>query len=219
MTLSGAFLIFTHRNEAYNHSLADACYRVVTTEVSVGGDTKKTKMVANNRVRDTQSFSLPAPNPPTPDTTVYNQIAQLTPNLFLSSATALTPQVLSKYNVSLIINVTKELPLLPVEGAKTLRISIEDRSSEDLFPYFESVSSLVREHERSGGLVVIHCVAGVSRSAVLCLAFLVKYYCSLSEAWSYVKTIRPWVNPNTGFWTQLESWEQLVKKERERGRG
>jgi len=175
--------------------------------------------VADNKVRDTQRCSLPTANPPTPDTTVYNQIAQLTPNLFLSSATALTPQALSKYNVSLIINVIKELPLLPVEGAKTLRISIEDRSSEDLFPYFESVSSLVREHERSGGLVVIHCVAGVSRSAVLCLAFLVKYYCNLSEAWSYVKTIRPWVNPNTGFWTQLESWEQLVKKYRERGRG
>ena len=176
-------------------------------------------MVADNSAKDTHHRLLPIPIPPTPDTTVYNQIAQLTPNLFLSSATALTPQALSKYNISLIINVTKELPLLPVDGAKTLRINIEDRSSEDLFPYFESVSSLVREHERSGGLVVIHCVAGVSRSAALCLAFLVKYYCSLSEAWNYVKTIRPWVNPNTGFWTQLESWEQLVKMEKERRRG
>merc|ERR1712098_303498 len=107
-------------------SLADACYGVATTDVSVGGDTKKTKMVANNRVRDTPSCSLPTPNSPTPDTTAYNQIAQLTANLCLSSATALTTQALSKYNISLIINVTKELPLLPVEGAKTLRISIED---------------------------------------------------------------------------------------------
>ena len=57
----------------------------------------------------------------------------------------------------------------------------------------------------------MHCVAGVSRSATLCLAYLTRYYCSLEEAWQHAKTIRPWVRPNYSFMEQLEQWEKVVR--------
>ena len=59
--------------------------------------------------------------------------------------------------------------------------------------------------------MLVHCVAGVSRSATLCLAYLTRYYCSLEEAWHHVKTIRPWVRPNYSFMEQLVQWEKVVR--------
>lgn len=64
------------------------------------------------------------------------------------------------------------------------------------------------------GKVLIHCVAGVSRSATLCLAYLTKYKCrSLREAYHLMASKRPMVRPVVGFWKQLISFEQ-VKYER-----
>ena len=72
---------------------------------------------------------------------------------------------------------------------------------------------------------MVHCVAGVSRSASLVLAYLTRclmvmlacddddmfrYYCDLSSAWRHLKTIRPWVRPNPSFLQQLVQWEAAL---------
>lgn len=58
----------------------------------------------------------------------------------------------------------------------------------------------------------MHCVAGVSRSASICLAYLTKFYCrSLRDAYHVMCSKRPMVRPNLGFWRQLIHYEQLVK--------
>ena len=155
--------------------------------------------------------SLPTSTLPTSLTTVFNQLALLTPHLYLAAATALHPSSLAASGVTLVINVTKQLPILPVDGARSVRISVEDDRNTNLYQHFDTISSMIREEAEQGGVVVIHCVAGVSRSATLCLAYLTKYYGSLGEAWGHVKTIRPWVRPNYSFMEQLGEWEKVVR--------
>ncbi|GFH21316.1 uncharacterized protein HaLaN_18592, partial [Haematococcus lacustris] len=59
------------------------------------------------------------------------------------------------------------------------------------------------------GGVLVHCVAGISRSATLVIAWLM-YHHSLSydEAFRRLHAVRPWVMPNPGFRAQLQLFEQ-----------
>lgn len=61
----------------------------------------------------------------------------------------------------------------------------------------------------SGNRVLIYCVAGVSRSATLCIVYLMKYrHLTLLEAYNYVKSRRPRIKPNCGFFKQLIQYEE-----------
>ena len=153
---------------------------------------------------------LPHPSPPTSATTVFNQMACITPHLFLSAATALDNNTLGG-KVTLVINTTRDLPLYPLAGARSIRVSVEDDCKDDISKHLTSVTTAMRDEVEVGGVVLVHCVAGVSRSATICLAYLTRYHCSLGEAWHHVKTIRPWVRPNHAFMQQLGEWEKLVR--------
>jgi atypical dual specificity phosphatase len=56
----------------------------------------------------------------------------------------------------------------------------------------------------TSGAVLVHCVAGVSRSASVVVAYLVvKHGLPLAEAVARAKAARPVVHPNEGFWRAL----------------
>lgn len=58
----------------------------------------------------------------------------------------------------------------------------------------------------------MHCVAGVSRSASLCMIYLVKYErMTLRQAYHYVKSARPIIRPNIGFWKQMIDYERKLR--------
>ncbi len=58
-----------------------------------------------------------------------------------------------------------------------------------------------------GGVVLVHCNAGVSRSASVVIGFLMSQEkMSFDEAFSAVKTARPHIQPNPGFMSQLKKY-------------
>lgn len=64
------------------------------------------------------------------------------------------------------------------------------------------------------GVVLVHCQAGVSRSAALVAAYLMKQYgLSLKEAITYLKQRKANVCPNPGFLKQLCLLEASLGKE------
>ena len=66
-----------------------------------------------------------------------------------------------------------------------------------------------------GGRVLIHCYAGISRSATVCLAYLMKSRnMRLEEAFEFVRKLRTVISPNLAFMLQLSKYEaELQEKE------
>ena len=56
-------------------------------------------------------------------------------------------------------------------------------------------------------------MAGASRSATIVIAYMMwKNQLEFKEAITYVKQIRPIINPNYGFEKQLKMFDELLKK-------
>ncbi|KAI6229038.1 hypothetical protein M3Y99_01162700 [Aphelenchoides fujianensis] len=143
----------------------------------------------------------------------FAQITELTPGLFICGVSALTAANMKAFKISLIVNATKEVPNLKSLGEiQRMKLWIDDVPEEDLFPSFDVVADNAHAVVQDGGNVLIHCVAGVSRSATFCLAYLLKYQLrSLRAAYHFMSFKRPMVRPNIGFWRQLIHFEQLCK--------
>ena len=57
--------------------------------------------------------------------------------------------------------------------------------------------------------VLVHCHMGISRSASLVLAYLMrKFGVSLDEAYQHTVGIRDTIEPNSTFWKQLQRYEK-----------
>jgi len=72
-------------------------------------------------------------------------------------------------------------------------------------------------HERlsRGDSVLVHCNMGVSRSATIVIAYLMKYMDKTrDDAYIFCKARRPMVRPNDGFWNQLHLYEERLADER-----
>ena len=83
--------------------------------------------------------------------------------------------------------------------------------AEDLKQYFETAINFI-EKARLSGNVLIHCFAGISRSASILIAYLMKMErMDLNSAFRVVKERRWKVNPNHGFLGQLEQYEKEVR--------
>lgn len=138
-----------------------------------------------------------------------SEVAQLTDHLFLCAARALKPKVVYDKGITCIINATVELPNLPLSDVDYVKVAVEDSPYEDISRYFDMVADKIHEVKKFGGKTLVHCIAGVSRSTSLCLAYLVKYEgMTLRKAYQHVKAKRPIVHPNQGFFKQLVEYEK-----------
>ncbi|XP_073843604.1 dual specificity protein phosphatase 18 [Musca autumnalis] len=141
-------------------------------------------------------------------------VSELLPHLYLCGASVLSPTVITTLGINLVINVAAELPDTPLPSTAPilyLRINIADRPSAELSKHFDEVADMIEEVRQNGGKTLVHCVAGVSRSASLCLAYLMKYQgMTLREAFMHIKTIRPQIRPNTGFFEQLRCYDEQI---------
>ncbi|KAL3998036.1 Dual specificity phosphatase catalytic domain family protein [Acanthocheilonema viteae] len=143
----------------------------------------------------------------------YDHITGLVPQLYICGASSLTLDNMNKYNISLIINATIEVPSMRSLGSiPRIKLWLDDTPSTNIYQYFDIISDQIEAVIESGGNVLVHCVAGISRSATICLAFLTKFRCkSLREAYQLMAEKRPVVRPNIGFWRQLIIFEREVK--------
>ncbi|XP_066512520.1 dual specificity protein phosphatase 18-like isoform X1 [Hoplias malabaricus] len=140
-------------------------------------------------------------------------VGQITEFLYISNGKAAKDSsAIAGLDITCIINATQDQgkPCLPT--VEYVWVSVADSPETQLEEYFDSVADKIENVRAQRGRVLVHCCAGVSRSATLCLAFLIKH-CSMSllEAHELVKSKRPIIRPNSGFWTQLIRYEEKLR--------
>ena len=90
-------------------------------------------------------------------------------------------------------------------------VSFLDTPESDLLGILDECFDYIDQVQREGGKVFLHCFAGKSRSAAVCIAYVMKVNrISLLEAFRFVRERREAAMPNTGFMHQLKKYEESL---------
>ncbi|KAL0275981.1 UNVERIFIED_CONTAM: hypothetical protein PYX00_003670 [Menopon gallinae] len=96
-----------------------------------------------------------------------------------------------------------------LNNLKTMFIQVTDTPREDLLSHFEETYHFIQEGVKNG-TVLVHCYFGVSRSATIIIAYLMKKHrMSVQEAFELAKSKRRFIGPNPGFMAQLQLFEVM----------
>jgi protein-tyrosine phosphatase len=98
---------------------------------------------------------------------------------------------------------------------KVLHLKIYDYEAFDISSFFEKANDFINQCKSENGIVFVHCKLGVSRSAALVLAYLIKNMgYTVDSALQFLVQKRDRVNPNKGFMKQLYSYEKLNQEKK-----
>lgn len=154
---------------------------------------------------------------------IDNDITEIVPHLFLSNwFTSNNANVLYKNNIKAVITIeTLEKPsdiLLyqQMNGIQNMYINLFDSPSDNIYQHFDTTYDFINDKISKGENVLVHCYAGISRSATIVLNYLLRsFYQNRNNVISnnpleivysvlnFVRQKRPIVNPNQGFLNQL----------------
>ncbi|CAL4062979.1 unnamed protein product [Meganyctiphanes norvegica] len=141
---------------------------------------------------------------------------RILPFLYLGSQhDANNRQLLQDYNITYELNVSLSCPKPDfMQDSHFMRIPVNDNFSEKLLPYFNEAFNFIDKVREGGGYVLVHCLAGISRSATVAIAYVMKHLrLSFEEAYMYVKNRRPTISPNINFVGQLAELDRQLRCE------
>ena len=135
--------------------------------------------------------------------------------IFLGSQSSASKEALGALQNADIVgicNCTARGPRFHTGVFRYSQVNVHDNSAADILQYLEGASLFLHSMLQKGS-VLVHCAYGVSRSATVVIAYLMRYHgMTRDEAYVLVKTRRPKVNPNQGFWDQLATYEQTIQE-------
>ncbi|KAH9115679.1 hypothetical protein LEN26_012961 [Aphanomyces euteiches] len=129
--------------------------------------------------------------------------------LFIGSADAASdPSTMAEHGIQSVISLgTGPLAPPPVE---TLCIDILDMEDAFILEHFDTCLAFLKEQARIGKSTLVHCVYGQSRSATICVAFVMLIdRMSLEASYDRVQAARPCIHINRGFLAQLELFQAM----------
>ncbi|XP_037626370.1 dual specificity protein phosphatase 22-B-like isoform X2 [Sebastes umbrosus] len=137
-----------------------------------------------------------------------NGMNKVLPDLYLGNIKdARDRELLAQHNITHILSIhDTAAPFL--EDMTYLCISAADRSKQNLIQYFRDSIMFIHESRLRGEGCLVHCVAGVSRSVTLVVAYIMTVTGrGWVESLAGVRAARPCAGPNLGFLRQLEEFE------------
>lgn len=178
--------------EGFSETYPELCYNSVNKTMSA---------VEPERVtgRTTPSYDRDGP-------------VELLPFLFLGSAVhSARREALEAAGITAVLNVSSSCPNIYEGELQYLRLIVEDSLAADISACFSTAITFIDSVKQNGGRVLVHCQAGISRSATICLAYLMHTRrVRLEEAFDFVKQRRHIISPNLAFMGQLLQFETDV---------
>jgi predicted protein tyrosine phosphatase len=141
---------------------------------------------------------------------LHHTIDEILPRLYLSGDhVATTKKILDSKRITHIINLASNVENKFEKNIKYKKIVIYDWPTENLAEHFRATFEFIEAalNENGKNAVLVHCNAGVSRSASIIIAYLMqkKLFHYYQDAFKFVKAKRPCICPNEGFVKQLFS--------------
>ena len=148
---------------------------------------------------------------------------EILPHLYLgNAANSVDREALARHRIQYVLNVTPDLPNVfeSAGSIKYMQIPISDHWNQNLASFFPQAIQFIEEARSSDKGVLVHCLAGVSRSVTITVAYLMhKCSLSLNDAFNLVRSRKSNVAPNFHFMEQLHSFEKELRERVDRTRG
>ena len=120
---------------------------------------------------------------------------------------------LKKREITFVCGFTKESDYEHDPDIDYHHVSIVDSSTTSLLELFDPIYDLIKCSIDYGDVVYVHCLAGVSRSASIVIAYLMRdNNWSYAYAYRYVKSKRQCICPNPGFVRQLKVYRAILRR-------
>ncbi|CAD8097232.1 unnamed protein product [Paramecium sonneborni] len=121
---------------------------------------------------------------------------------------------LSKENIRTVITVASNANVSYPKHQKIIQkvFKVHDKENVSIQELIEMTNEEIEEAMKIGS-VLVHCMAGISRSATCVIAYLMyQNKWVFEKTLKFVKSKRPCVNPNEGFKKQLISYSNEIQK-------
>ncbi|OGE50306.1 hypothetical protein PENARI_c017G11056 [Penicillium arizonense] len=120
---------------------------------------------------------------------------------------------MSRADISHVLSVLRLNPSEETfEGYEHYSIGVDDTDDDNLLEHFPAAIKFIQAGLDTGGGVLVHCAMGKSRSATICIAYLLHRQpgaLTPQSALALVRETRPLCEPNDGFMEQLELYREM----------
>ncbi|XP_072485801.1 serine/threonine/tyrosine-interacting protein isoform X1 [Notamacropus eugenii] len=146
------------------------------------------------------------------------EMQEILPGLFLgpySSAMKSKLPILQKHGITHVICIRQNIEANFIKPNfqqlfRYLVLDIADNPVENIIRFFPMTKEFIDGSLQTGGKVLVHGNAGISRSAALVIAYIMETFgVKYREAFTYVQERRFCINPNAGFVHQLQEYEAI----------
>lgn len=141
---------------------------------------------------------------------IYNDV-QSGWKLFLGSITnANDKKFIENEKIKYVVNTAFENKLINNDiTIKVNNFNLKDHIDEKIDNYFDDMFNIINYCRLQNVNILICCKKGISRSATIIIAYLMKYNnMNFNDAYLYVKRKRNIIEPNLGFILKLEQFEK-----------
>ncbi|XP_077399741.1 dual specificity protein phosphatase 16 [Vanacampus margaritifer] len=141
---------------------------------------------------------------------------RILPHLYLGcQRDVLNKEVMQRNAIVYVLNASNTCPKPDfIPDSHFLRVPVNDGFCDKILPWLDVSLDFIEEAKASDACVLVHCLAGISRSATIAIAYIMKRMdMSLDEAYRFVKEKRPSISPNFNFLGQLLDFEKKISRE------
>uniref|UniRef100_A0A8C5ACT2 protein-tyrosine-phosphatase n=1 Tax=Gadus morhua TaxID=8049 RepID=A0A8C5ACT2_GADMO len=141
-------------------------------------------------------------------------LTRILPHLYLGSQKdVLNKDLMAQNGITYVLNASNTCPKPDfISESHFMRIPVNDNYCEKLLPWLEKTNEFIDKAKVSNCRVIVHCLAGISRSATIAIAYIMKTMgLSSDDAYRFVKDRRPSISPNFNFLGQLLEFEKGLR--------
>lgn len=151
---------------------------------------------------------------------IYFPAKEIVPGLWIGSkGNATSASWVRDHNIKFIVNVSRDIPTPFSSSINTYRIPVDDARDENgsIIKHWPITSAAIDDVLAHGGGVLVHCYAGIQRSAATVTAYLMWKRClTARDAMKLVNSKKGetfnWGQRAT-FWEALRKWEDELRRQ------